>query len=155
MNISTAFKSNFPFVPSRFPFFYGWVIVVFTTLGIMSSIPGQTMGVGVYTDYLIQTSNLSRMQISMTYMTGTILSSLLLPLAGRYYDILGARIMIVFAGIGLGFSLLLFSETSTLIQLLQSIFPDLSTVSIELLVMTVIFLLLRQFGQGIMAMVCR
>ncbi len=155
MNISTAFKSNFPFVPSRFPFFYGWVIVVFTTLGIMSSIPGQTMGVGVYTDYLIQTSNLSRMQISMTYMTGTILSSLLLPLAGRYYDILGARIMIVFAGIGLGFSLLLFSEASTLIQLLQSIFPDLSTVSIELLVMTVIFLLLRQFGQGIMAMVCR
>ena len=155
MKISTVFKTNFPFAPSRFPVFYGWVIVVVTTLGIMSSIPGQTMGVGVYTDFLIQSSHLSRMQISMAYMTGTILSSLLLPLAGRYYDILGARIMIVFAGLGLGFSLLLFSEASTLIQLLQSIFPGLSNLSSELFVMTVIFLLLRQFGQGIMAMVSR
>ena len=155
MKISTVFQTNFPFVPSRFPIFYGWVIVVFTTLGMMSSIPGQTMGVGVYTDFLIQSSHLTRMQISMAYMTGTILSSLLLPLAGRYYDLLGARIMIVFSGIGLGFSLLLFSEASTLIQLLQSIFPDLSSLSSELFVMTVIFLLLRQFGQGIMAMVCR
>jgi len=155
MKISTLFKANFPFIPSRFPVFYGWVIVVFTTLGIMSSIPGQTMGVGIYTDFLIQSSQLSRMQISMAYMTGTILSSLLLPLAGRYYDLLGARIMIVFAGIGLGFSLLLFSETSTLIKLLQSIFPGLSSLSSELFVMIVIFLLLRQFGQGIMAMVSR
>ena len=155
MKISTVFQTNFPFVPSRFPIFYGWVIVVFTTLGMMSSIPGQTMGVGVYTDFLIQSSHLTRMQISMAYMTGTILSSLLLPLAGRYYDLLGARIMIVFSGIGLGFSLLLFSEASTLIQLLQSIFPDLSSLSSELFVMTVIFLLLRQFGQGIMAMVSR
>ena len=97
MKISTVFQTNFPFLPSRFPFFYGWVIVVVTTLGIMSSIPGQTMGVGVYTDFLIQSSQLSRMQISMAYMTGTILSSLLLPLAGRYYDLFGARIMIVFA----------------------------------------------------------
>ena len=155
MKISTVFQTNFPFVPSRFPIFYGWVIVVFTTLGMMSSIPGQTMGVGVYTDFLIQSSHLTRMQISMAYMTGTILSSLLLPLAGRYYDLLGARIMIVFSGIGLGFSLLLFSEASTLIQLLQSTFPDLSSLSSELFVMTVIFLLLRQFGQGIMAMVSR
>jgi len=155
MKISTVFKTNFPFIPSRFPVFYGWVIVVVTTFGIMSSIPGQTMGVGVYTDFLIQSTHLSRMQISMAYMTGTILSSLLLPLAGRYYDLLGARIMIVFAGLGLGFSLLLFSQASTLIQLLQSIFPGVSNLSSELFVMTVIFLLLRQFGQGIMSMVSR
>ncbi len=155
MKISTVFQTNFPFLPSRFPFFYGWVIVVVTTLGIMSSIPGQTMGVGVYTDFLIQSSQLSRMQISMAYMTGTILSSLLLPLAGRYYDLFGARIMIVFAGFGLGFSLLLFSEKSLLIQLLHSIFPNLSKLIIEIFVITVIFFLLRQFGQGIMAMVSR
>jgi len=155
MKISTVFQTNFPFLPSRFPFFYGWVIVVVTTLGIISSIPGQTIGVGVYTDFLIQSSQLSRMQISMAYMTGTILSSLLLPIAGHYYDLLGARIMIVFAGLGLGFSLLLFSEKSTLIQLLHSIFPNLSKLIIEIFVITVIFFLLRQFGQGIMAMVSR
>ena len=110
MKFSSIFQANFPFSPLRFPFFYGWCIVIFTTLGMISSIPGQTMGVGVYTDFLIQNSHLTRMQISMAYMTGTILSSLLLPLAGRYYDLVGGRIMIVFAGIGMGISLLLLAE---------------------------------------------
>ena len=122
---------------------------------MIASIPGQTMGVGVYTDFLIQNSHLNRIQISMAYMTGTILSSLLLPLAGRYYDLVGGRIMIVFAGIGMGISLLLFAESLTIIHLVHSLLPNISILTSELLVLTVIFLLLRQFGQGIMAMVSR
>jgi len=155
MKFSSIFQANFPFSPLRFPFFYGWCIVIFTTLGMIASIPGQTMGVGVYTDFLIQNSHLTRMQISMAYMTGTILSSLLLPLAGRYYDLVGGRIMIVFAGIGMGISLLLFAESLTIIHLVHSLLPNISIFTIEILVLTVIFLLLRQFGQGIMAMVSR
>ena len=155
MKFSSIFQANFPFSPLRFPFFYGWCIVIFTTLGMISSIPGQTMGVGVYSDFLIQNSHLNRMQISMAYMTGTILSSLLLPLAGRYYDIVGGRIMIVFAGIGMGISLLLFAESLTIIHLVHSLLPNISILTSELLVITLIFLLLRQFGQGIMAMVSR
>ena len=122
---------------------------------MIASIPGQTMGVGVYTDFLIQNSHLNRIQISMAYMTGTILSSLLLPLAGRYYDLVGGRIMIVFAGIGMGISLLLLAESLTIIHLVHSLLPNISILTSELLVLTVIFLLLRQFGQGIMAMVSR
>ena len=155
MKFSSIFQANFPFSPLRFPFFYGWCIVIFTTLGMISSIPGQTMGVGVYTDFLIQNSHLNRIQISMAYMTGTILSSLLLPLAGRYYDLVGGRIMIVFAGIGMGISLLLFAESLTIIHLVHSLLPNISILTSELLVITLIFLLLRQFGQGIMAMVSR
>ena len=155
MKFSSIFQANFPFSPLRFPFFYGWCIVIFTTLGTIASIPGQTMGVGVYTDFLIQNSHLNRIQISMAYMTGTILSSLLLPLAGRYYDLVGGRIMIVFAGIGMGISLLLLAESLTIIHLVHSLLPNISILTSELLVLTVIFLLLRQFGQGIMAMVSR
>jgi len=155
MKFSSIFQANFPFSPLRFPFFYGWCIVIFTTLGMIASIPGQTMGVGVYTDFLIQNSHLNRMQISMAYMTGTILSSLLLPLAGRYYDLVGGRIMIVFAGIGMGISLLLFAESLTIIHLVHTLLPNISILTSELLVITVIFLFLRQFGQGIMAMVSR
>ena len=155
MKFSSIFQANFPFSPLRFPFFYGWCIVIFTTLGMIASIPGQTMGVGVYTDFLIQNSHLNRMQISMAYMTGTILSSLLLPLAGRYYDLVGGRIMIVFAGIGMGISLLLFAESLTIIHLVHTLLPNISILTSELLVITLIFLLLRQFGQGIMAMVSR
>jgi len=155
MKFSSIFQANFPFSPLRFPFFYGWCIVIFTTLGMISSIPGQTLGVGVYTDFLIQHSHLTRMQISMAYMIGTILSSVLLPFAGRYYDLVGGRIMIVFAGIGMGISLLLFAESLTIIHLVHSLLPNISILTSELLVITLIFLLLRQFGQGIMAMVSR
>ncbi len=155
MNFLTLFQSNFPFAPSRSPFFYGWLIVIFTTLGTLASLPGQTMGIGVFTDYLISNTNLNRMQISISYMIGTIISSLLIPISGRYVDIFGTRIMISVAGIGLGFSLLLLEKSLDLINFLVSILPEYYSTLISLLVMTLIFLLLRQFGQGLLAMVSR
>ena len=84
MNVPPFFQPNFPFAPSRSPFFYGWLIVIFTTLGTLASLPGQTMGIGVFTDYLISNTNLSRMQISISYMIGTILSSLLNSSISRF-----------------------------------------------------------------------
>ena len=85
----------------------------------MASIPGQTIGVGVYIDFLIQSTSLTRMQISMSYMIGTIMSSLLLPLAGLCYDIHGSRVMIVFAGTGLGIAMLMLSQSSNLIMIVM------------------------------------
>ena len=155
MNFSSFYQSNFPFAPSKIPFFYGWLIVIFTTLGTLASIPGQTMGIGVFTDYLIINTNLNRMQISISYMIGTIFSSLLIPISGRYVDLFGTRIMISVAGIGLGVSLLLLSKSLDLINFLVSILPENYRTLISLLVMTFVFLLLRQFGQGLLAMVSR
>ena len=155
MKTSFFVRPEFPFAPIRFPFFYGWWIVVVTTIGIMASIPGQTMGVGVYTDYLILHTGLNRLGISLAYMTGTILSSLLLPLAGRFYDLWGSRIMILFAGTGLGVALLLFSESVWMLKMLEKVFHGIPRTTLALVEITIIFLMLRQFGQGIMAMVSR
>jgi len=49
----------------------------------------------------------------------------------------------------------LFAESLTIIHLVHTLLPNISILTSELLVITVIFLLLRQFGQGIMAMVSR
>ena len=155
MKISSLVRADFPFAPSRFPFFYGWWILVVTTVGIMSSIPGQTMGVGVYTDYLILHTGLNRLEISMAYMTGTILSSLLLPTAGRLYDLWGSRVMIFLAGTGLGLALLLFSETVWVLKQLELLVPGIPRTTLGLFLMILTFLMLRQFGQGIMSMVSR
>ena len=46
-------QADWPFDIRRLPFFYGWVILAFSTLGILFSIPGQTMGMAVFTDQLI------------------------------------------------------------------------------------------------------
>jgi len=147
---------NFPFAPRNSPVFYGWVMVVASTIGMLASIPGQTMGVGVFSEYLISATGLNRIELSFAYMTGTILSSLILPFAGRLYDRLGARVMIVATGVGLGVALIFFAQTVALINTFRPLLPEFFPASLAgLLVMTAAFLLLRQFGQGIMAMVSR
>ena len=70
---------SFPFAPARLPFFYGWVIVAVATLGIVMSVPGQTMGVSVFTDHLIRVTGLSRLELANTYLLGTLASSFFLP----------------------------------------------------------------------------
>ena len=70
---------DIPFAPRRWPFFYGWVILAASTVGILASIPGQTMGVSVFTDHLIAALRISRVQLSTAYMFGTVASSFMLP----------------------------------------------------------------------------
>lgn len=50
------------------------------------------MGVSVFTDALLEALRLSRDQLSLAYMFGTLLSGALLPYAGRLYDRFGARV---------------------------------------------------------------
>ncbi len=146
---------RFPFDPARVPFFYGWWILVVTTVGMLASIPGQTMGVGVFTEHLLQESGLGRLEISMAYMVGTIASSLLIPLGGRLLDQWGSRVMIVFAGVGLAGALFLLRHTATLLGWTQGAASLLPATWVSLAVLSVLFLLLRQFGQGLMTMVSR
>ena len=58
-------RAAWPFDIRRIPFFYGWVIWFVSTLGFLFSIPGQTMGMAVFTDELIDALDLSRTQLSM------------------------------------------------------------------------------------------
>ena len=114
------------------------------------------MGVGVFSEYLISKTGLNRIELSFAYMMGTILSSIILPFAGKLLDRIGGRMMILATGIGLGVSLLFFAQTVTLINSLSPVFSGFLPHSfLALLVMTLAFMLLRQFGQGIMAMVSR
>jgi MFS transporter, OFA family, oxalate/formate antiporter len=85
--------SHRPFDPARAPFFYGWVILVVGTLGILVSAPAQTMGVSAFTDFLISDLPISRTNLSMTYLLGTLGSSFILTRAGRIYDRHGARLV--------------------------------------------------------------
>jgi MFS transporter, OFA family, oxalate/formate antiporter len=153
--ISTLFNPDFPFKPRRVPFFYGWVIVIVTTIGIVMSIPGQTMGVGVFTEFLIDYTGLSRLQLSFTYMTGTIISSVLVTMSGGLIDRFGTRVMIVASSLGLAFSLLMLSSTGSLIGFFTTRLSVISQSNVSIAVMIFIFLWLRFFGQGIMTMVSR
>ena len=148
------FKPSFPFEPKKFPFFYGWWILVVATFGMLASIPGQTIGVGVFTEHLLSVSNLSRLDLSIAYMLGTVGSSLLIPYGGKLLDLWGSRIMIIFAGLGLAFALFLLKNTEGLLAFLNQL-SWLSPFFVNFVILSLIFLLLRQFGQGLMTMVSR
>lgn len=144
-------KANLPFDPSKFPFFYGIVVLFAGSLGIFMSIPGQTMGVSVFTDPLLEVLSISRDELSLAYMLGTIGSSFLLPWAGRKYDQWGARTLAILSSIGLGLILLVLSQIDHLIfQVLQ-----IQASILVLVMMTLCFLLLRFFGQGVLTMTSR
>lgn len=61
---------NKPFPPSKFPFFYGWVILAAGTIGILMSIPGQTMGVSVFIESLLSDMQINRNNLSLAYQIG-------------------------------------------------------------------------------------
>lgn len=135
---------NWPFSPRKFPFFYGWVIWGLSTLGILFSIPGQTMGLAVFTNSFIEVLGLSRTELSLAYLVGTIGSSLFLARAGRWYDLFGGRVMITLSSIVLSLMILYISFVDILsIYLGGSVFVSF------FLIMTGYFGV-RFFGQGVL-----
>ncbi|MEH6583356.1 MAG: MFS transporter [Halioglobus sp.] len=117
MNILSP-AADWPFNIKHLPFFYGWIIWFISTLGFLFSIPGQTMGMAVFTDPLIDALGLSRTQLSLAYLLGTVGSSLMLTRAGRWYDRLGGRVIATLASVVLAIMLMFISSTEALMKLL-------------------------------------
>ncbi len=147
--------NDIPYAPRACPVFYGWVILAAGIVGTLASVPGQTVGVSVFTDPLLEALHLDRTQLSTAYMVGTIGSALLMTRAGRLYDLYGGRTGGVIAGLSLGVVLLGLSRVDDVIggvtqglRLEDSTWPALVT-------MTLGFFLLRFTGQGVLTMVSR
>lgn len=141
---------DIPFAPRRVPFFYGWVIVAAATIGTLASIPGQTMGVGVFTDDLMRVLGLDRVRLSTAYAIGTIASSFLLPLAGQFLDRVGSRVVVVLSALGLGISMIFLSQCDRLIG-----HAGPGSFYAAMLVACASFMLIRFFGQGCLTVASR
>ncbi len=132
-----------PFDPRRVPFFYGWAVAVAGTLGMLASVPGQTNGVSVFADHLLEATGLGRTDLANSYLVGTVISSLLLPIGGRWIDRFGCRVVGFGATLGLAGTL----------AALSFVGPMGSTTG--LLVMTIGFAGLRFSGQGLLTLASR
>lgn len=69
--------------------------------------PGQTVGVSVFVDPMIEALGLSRSQVSGAYLVGTLTGALTLPLVGKWIDRYGVRLMT--AAIAAAFGAVLFA----------------------------------------------
>lgn len=142
-------RPDWPFDIRRIPFFYGWVIWLFSTLGFLVSIPGQTMGMAVFTDHLIDVLGLSRTQLSIAYLLGTVGSALFLTRAGRLYDVLGGRVMMTLSSIALALMLVFIAST----DLLAGLFGGEPTFGFILIMLG--YFGVRFFGQGVLTSASR
>ena len=144
-----------PFSPNKWPFFYGWIIIFAGIIGIVMSIPGQTIGVSVFTDHLLGALDIGRVNLSTAYMVGTILSGLLIPYAGRMYDKYGVRPVAMIAGFLLGLTLIYLSSVAELVVFIASVFSFIDLPVLIFILMTFGFFSLRFLGQGVLTMVSR
>lgn len=140
--------------PNKSPVFYGYVVLFFGTIGIWASIPGQTVGVSVFTDPVKDALGLSRNQFSNAYMIGTFLSSFIVAKAGIWFDRFGARYVAFFATLLLGVSLLLSSISVEISEAVKQLF-QINSWLIPFLVITILFFFMRLSGQGVLTMASR
>ncbi|WP_136481051.1 MFS transporter [Cognatitamlana onchidii] len=140
--------------PNRFPFFYGYVILLFGTVGILFSIPGQTVGVSLFTDPVKDALNLSRNEFSSAYMLGTLLSAFFVTKAGVLFDRLGARYVAFLAALVLALTLLLFSISEYIVDTVKQIL-NIESNLVTLIIITILFFILRFSGQGVLTMASR
>ena len=121
--------NKFSFIrPKKFPFFYGYAIVLFGSIGILFSIPGQTVGVSVFTDPVKDALGLTRNQFSNAYMIGTLISAFFVTKAGKLFDLFGARFVAVFAAFSLGVSLFIFSFSESISGFIKDLFSKMDSI---------------------------
>jgi MFS family permease len=114
---------------------YAWVILLVGTLGLMMTIPGQTVGVSVFLDNIIDDLGASRASVALLYTLGTLAGALALPFVGRAIDHFGPRSAVgpIAAGLALAALFMAFVDSLPLLA--------------------IGFVLLRGFGQGALALV--
>jgi MFS transporter, OFA family, oxalate/formate antiporter len=142
------------FHPAKFPFFYGYVVLLVGTIGVWASLPGQTVGVSTFTDPVKDALGLSRDQFSTAYMIGTILSSFFISAAGRWFDRYGARIVAAGSALVLALGLFLASFADVLSSGIQSLL-SIHHWLVPFILMVALFFVFRFSGQGVLTMSSR
>ncbi len=147
-------QCNKPFAPSRFPFFYGWVILGAGTIGMLMSVPGQTVGISAFTEDLLHDLQVNRDNLSLAYLVGTLFSGLMITRAGKLYDKYGARIMAFSAGVLLGLILLYLTRVGRIADFMQRA-DWISPAAATFVLLSFGFWGIRFFGQGMLTMTSR
>jgi MFS transporter, OFA family, oxalate/formate antiporter len=119
----------------RMPIHYSWVVLVAGMIGAGMTVPGQTIGVSVFLDYLIEDLGLGRSTVSATYTAGTLVGSFSLPFIGRAIDRHGPRRAAVVIGLAFAFSCVFMGFVGSLLTLFVG------------------FALIRALGQGALGLV--
>jgi MFS family permease len=84
------------------PFYFGWLILLAGTVGIVMMGPSQTFTVGLFTDAFVNELGISRSNLSLIYGVATLGASFMVPVTGRMVDRYGPRRMILLVSLIFG-----------------------------------------------------
>lgn len=87
--LRNALKANS--LPTRLPFFYGWIMLPIATLAMIGTSPGQTFIVSVFNNAFRETLNISHSQLTGAYMLGTLTAAMPQSFFGSLMDKYGIR----------------------------------------------------------------
>ena len=121
---------------SKSPIFYGWIIMLVGTLGMIMSSPGQTYVVSIFIEPFIADLGISRSLVSTLYTLGTLVGSFVLPIVGYQVDRHGARLVVTLV-------IALFGVACVYMGYVQNAF-----------MLGLGFIALRMLGQGSLGLVC-
>ena len=117
------------------PFYFGWLVLFAATIGLIMTLPGQTVIVSVFIDKIIADLHQSRTKVSIMYAMATLLGSFVLPLVGRFIDRRGPRLSVIIISF-------LFAAACVFMSFVSG-----------LLMLFVGFVLIRSLGQGSLSLV--
>ena len=79
---------------TKWPVYYGWIILAAAVVGLIMTSPGQTYSVSIFIERFITDLGISRSVVSTLYMVGTLTASFALPFVGRQLDKRGPQIVV-------------------------------------------------------------
>ncbi len=103
---------------AHFPVFYGWVVLVAATLGLMLPFFGHNTTIGLFMDYFIADFGMDRTTISGLFGLGGLIAAVTLPYVGKLIDRFGGRGVGLATGIVFALSLILLSMAASPLVLL-------------------------------------
>ena len=124
-----------PIVNTERTVFSGWRILALASITAALTGPGQTIGVSVFVDHFIKDLGISRSQVSLAYLVGTLVAALGLPIVGRQIDKVGVRRAMTAIGLAFGVALVAMAGVQGIVAL------------------TIGFFAIRLTGQGSLSLV--
>ena len=126
--------------------FYGYVMLVVTTLTTAATSPGQSFVIGMFSEAIRADLGVSLSAFSAAYMLATFVASLPLTLVGRLGDRFGTRAVTAWLGLLLGLACGFLGLATWAVAALD--LEGAAQTASMLAALTVAFFLLRALGQG-------
>jgi MFS family permease len=120
---------------TKWPVYYGWIILAAAVVGLIMTSPGQTYSVSIFIERFITDLGISRSVVSTLYMVGTLTASFALPFVGRQLDKRGPQIVV-------GAITVLFALACVYMSFVQNA-----------VMLGIGFVFIRMLGQGSLSMV--